>query len=87
MKPSSFVTRIAPLQAILGGIGIVESPLLFDRDVQIRFPIHRKRRVMKKWAKRDCNWRMRPSMYKMGNTLYAHPHDCLGAPRGTSNSG
>lgn len=38
---------------------------------QFRFPLSKKRRIRKKWAKRDVNWRTvyKPTILKMGHEM------------------
>lgn len=53
---------------------IFESPYL-TRLVQTRFPRSKKRRIRKKWAKRQENFRSEPDpcAYILSGVLYAHP--------------
>jgi len=53
---------------------IITEPRL-SKQVQYRFPIHRKKRVLRKWAKRSCNYRAVPDMkiYKIDNAFVCHP--------------
>ena len=55
------------------GIKVFTSPSLVARGEQFRFPIHRKKRALKKWAKRDENYRLVPQCYRVGESVYCHP--------------
>lgn len=56
------------------GLRIVESVLLCDRK-QVKFPRSKKRRIRRKWAKRDSNFIELPKreILKYGDTLVCHP--------------
>jgi len=60
-----------------GGIRIVSSPLIPRfRMVQFRFPRTKSKRIRKKWAKRNENFRQEPirEAYVIGgNTMVLHP--------------
>ena len=58
----------------LYGLRIVTEPTLSKR-VQVKFPKSKKRRMRKKWAKDQKNWKTVPldTIYQMGNTLIMHP--------------
>ena len=54
------------------GFNIIESVWLTERK-QWRFPRSKKRRIRKKWAKDEKNFKYEPKAYKVGGTLYCHP--------------
>jgi hypothetical protein len=57
------------------GIRIIESAAMATRT-QVRFPKSKTRRIRKKWAKREENWRLIPwtDVYRLSDgTLIAHP--------------
>lgn len=56
------------------GPQIFESPHLQTRT-QFRFPRSRKRRIRKKWAARENNYKYIPNIYydAARNVIYAHP--------------
>jgi hypothetical protein len=58
----------------LGDLEIVECALMADR-VQVRFPRTKKKRIRRKWAKQEKNYRSVPwqKAYRVGGTLYMHP--------------
>lgn len=53
------------------GIRIIESPHAVIRE-QIRFPKSKKKRIRKKWAKRECNFRTVPMVYFIGDMAVVH---------------
>ncbi len=54
------------------GFKIFQSVHCVERK-QFRFPRAKKRRIRKKWANRECNFKYIPRAYKMDNNLYVHP--------------
>ena len=58
------------------GLKIFESPhcCRIERQ-QVRFPRSKKRRIRKKWANREINYRTNnvPTAYRMGKDILAHP--------------
>lgn len=64
----------AASEASVSALRIIESPLLADR-VQVRFPRSKKRRIQKKWRKREANYRLIPKrdVYRFGDALICHP--------------
>lgn len=56
------------------GIKLVADPWMFDR-VQFRFPRSKKKRIRKKWAKDQKNYKNVPwdKVYKIGDTFIMHP--------------
>ncbi len=54
-------------------MNIIVSPHCLKRGPQFRFPHSKKKRIRNKWAKRDRNFRWLPQMYRMGETIIAHP--------------
>ena len=57
---------------MINGINIIKSELCFKK-VQFRFPRSKKARIRKKWSKNDKNYKQVPIIYKMGETIIAHP--------------
>lgn len=55
---------------VLFGVEVMESEFCVDR-VQIRFPRTKKRRIRRKWAKRERNFEARPAkaVYRIKNAL------------------
>src|ERR1043166_6115606 len=53
---------------------IIENEFLSSR-IRFRFPRSKKKRIRRKWAKQEKNYRQEPmkDMYMMGDTLIAHP--------------
>jgi len=58
----------------LAGIKVFVDPHLQDR-IQFRFPRSKKKRIRKKWAKQERNYKRIPSksIYKIGDAIYVHP--------------
>ena len=56
------------------GLRIITDHQMADR-VQFRFPRSKKRRIRKKWAKRQENWKAVPwpRAYQINGTLVMHP--------------
>ena len=74
MSRVPFMPGLSPFGTI-GGLRVVESPLLMKRK-QVRFCRSKKRRILKKWAKNPKNWREVPDMetiYRTPTTLICHP--------------
>lgn len=63
----------------LYGLQLFEDPNMPDGCElrQVRFPRSKKRRIRKKWSKRDRNWKRvpvgEPPIYHIGNNIVAHP--------------
>jgi hypothetical protein len=57
----------------LCGIRVVVSEAAMQKT-QFRFPRSKRKRIRKKWAKRDCNYKYTPGAYMIeGNMLVCHP--------------
>ena len=56
----------------LSGIKIIESPHAVA-STQIRFPRTKKKRILKKWKKQDCNYALRPAAYMFQGEFVTHP--------------
>jgi hypothetical protein len=54
------------------GIDIISSELCVER-IQFRFPRSKKSRIRNKWKKNDRNFKRIPKIFKMGDTIIAHP--------------
>ncbi len=53
------------------GITLIESPYAVTRG-QFRFPKTKKKRILKKWSKRDSNFRDVPCIYAFADNFVAH---------------
>ncbi len=60
----------------LNGHNIFYVPQMVNR-IQVRFPQSRRRRIRKKWRRRECNWRTTPNMELLiddaTHSIYGHP--------------
>lgn len=56
----------------LDGINVTFSELCVE-PIQFRFPRSKKKRIRAKWTKNQNNWKDRPKIVRMGNTILAHP--------------
>lgn len=54
------------------GLRVICSPYVLTKG-QFRFPRTKKKRIMKKWGKKESNFKDIPGMLKMGSTLLVHP--------------
>lgn len=63
---------IVTMTGSIHGLKVIRSNQCFNK-VQVRFPVHRKSRVLKKWRMRNSNFRFDPAAFKFGDTIYAHP--------------
>ena len=62
----------------LYGLKVIESVHLPRfKLVQFRFPKTKRRRIQKKWTKKDSNFKQvkSPTMLRYGNTIIIHPED------------
>lgn len=58
------------------GVPIIVSELAYITDrKQVRFPKSKRRRIQKKWSKRECNWKVTqiPQAYKTPRGFIMHP--------------
>ena len=60
------------MRGTLSGIKIIESPHAVA-STQIRFPRTKKKRILKKWKKQDCNYALRPAAYMFQGEFITHP--------------
>lgn len=56
----------------LMGMRVFVSPFCTARK-QVRFPRSRKRRIIKKWKRRESNYQEVPAAYMVNGELHAHP--------------
>ena len=58
----------------LFGLKVITDIYMVDRK-QVKFPRSKKKRIRKKWAKNQDNYRWIPwdKVYQMGDTLIMHP--------------
>lgn len=54
----------------LVGVNIIVCDFLPVNRVQVRFPRSKKKRMRKKWAKRNANWEERHYSVQMGGALF-----------------
>lgn len=52
---------------------IVDDRLCVADWVQFRFPRSKRRRIRRKWGRRDRNWRPVATVCRVGDTLYVSP--------------
>ena len=54
---------------------IIETPFLMIKGKQIKFPRSKKKRILKKWSKKDINFHKiaDPNVYKSGDVYICHP--------------
>jgi len=59
---------------MIAGMEVFESELVLDYK-QFRFPKSKKRRIKKKWTKREVNWRNFPGKKALifNNKMFVHP--------------
>ena len=62
------------VQDQLGGLRLVSNPQMCDHK-QVRFPRSKKRRIRRKWAKNQKNWKDIPqsNYYICNGSIIAHP--------------
>lgn len=57
---------------VMGGLTVKESVFAVNRR-QLRFPKSKKRRIRRKWEKREKNWQTTPAAFRLGGMLIVHP--------------
>lgn len=59
----------------IGGYNVVVNTTGFTRKEQVRFPRSKRRRIRKKWAKREENYRTKilDDILEIHGVLYMHP--------------
>ena len=57
---------------MINGVDIISSELCVKK-IQFRFPRTKKSRIRKKWSKDSRNYKITPTILKMGDKIIAHP--------------